>query len=255
MPIPVLVPLIMMGASAIANGIRSGVQGSKARSLERDFLNKDNALQPVSPDQYANLARTRQLERSMRLGTDPSSQFAKAGLTNALAQTQNNLVRSDGGVGTVNNLLRSQTGFTQGMAGVSANAMQGANQMHAYGGGLIDNIQKNIYDLQMKRRNYAQLKAVEKRQAANDSMTAAIGSLAQAATLVPTGTPDVGVPKAAIQPPPQALAPTTWTGPSPMAGQVTTVPTYQETPQQTALGNVFGTNDYNWLGQGWTPNQ
>jgi hypothetical protein len=51
--------------------------------------------------------------------------------------------------------------------------------------GLIDNIQKSIYGLQMKRRNYAQQKAVAMRQDASDSATAAIAGLGQMATMIP----------------------------------------------------------------------
>jgi len=174
-----------MGASAAANAIRGIGQAKKAKGLEAEFQRLDKALTPVSPEQYAQLARTRQLERSMRLGTDPTSAMARQGLAGSLAQTQANLVRAGGGAGTVNALLRSQTGYGQGIGQVAAQAARGADQMLAYQGGLIDNIQNAIYGLQMKRRNYAQAVAAQMRQAATDSATAAIGSFAQAATMIP----------------------------------------------------------------------
>ena len=185
MAIPAFVPLAMMGASAITNAIRGGIQAGKAKGLEADYERLDKALQPVSPEQYGQLARVRQLERAMRLGTDPTSAMARQGLAGSLAQTQGNLVRAGGGAGTVNALLRSQSGYTQGIGQIAAQASQGADRMLEYQGGLIDNIQRAMYDLQMKRRNYAQLKAVAMREASQDSASAAIAALAQGSTMIP----------------------------------------------------------------------
>ncbi len=190
----VWLPLALMGASAAANAIRGAAQNKKAKGLQADFEMKDAALQPVSPDQYAHLARTRALERSMRMGGDPSSQFAKYGLGSSLATTQDNIVRAGNGQGTINALLRGQQGYNQGMAQIGAQAGQEANRILDYQGGLIDNIQNSIYGLQMKRRNYAQALMAQQQQAATDSMTAAVGSFAQAATMIPGATKDLPVP-------------------------------------------------------------
>lgn len=185
MPIAPFVPLAIMGASAIGNAIRGGVQANRAKGFERDFEAADKALQPVSPEQYAYLNRVKQMERSMRMGTDPTTAMARRGLQQGLAQTQTNIGRVGGGASTISGLLRAQQGFNTGMGNVAAGAAQNADNMMRFQGGLIDNIQSRIYDLQMKRRNYAQGKAAYARQAATDSATAAIGSLAQAATMIP----------------------------------------------------------------------
>lgn len=185
MPIPAFVPLAMMGASAIASGIQAISRGSKAKKLEADFDRLDKSLQPVSPEQYAYLNRVRQLERGMRMGTDPTTAMARRGLGQSLAQTQTNIARVGGGPSTVSGLLRAQQGYNVGMGNVAAQAGQQADRMLMFQQPLIDNIQNRIYDLQMKRRNYAQGKAAYMRQAATDSATAAIGALAQGATMIP----------------------------------------------------------------------
>jgi hypothetical protein len=185
MPIPAFVPLAMMGASAITSGIQAISRGSKAKKLEADFERLDKSLQPVSPEQYAYLNRVRQLERGMRMGTDPTTAMARRGLGQSLAQTQTNIARVGGGPATVSGLLRAQQGYNVGMGNVAAQAGQQADKMLMFQQPLIDNIQNRIYDLQMKRRNYAQGRAAYMRQAATDSATAAIGALAQGATMIP----------------------------------------------------------------------
>jgi hypothetical protein len=185
MAIPAFIPLAMAGASALTNVIRGVGQGRKARQFEADFEAKDKALQPVSAEQYSYLNRVRQMQRSMAMGTDPTSAMAQRGLSQSLAQTQGNIARLGTGASTVSGLLRAQQGYNMGMGQVAGQAF---DQSRAYMGqeqGLIDNIQKSIYDLQMKRRNYAQQKAVAMRQDASDSATAAIAGLGQMATMIP----------------------------------------------------------------------
>ena len=174
----------MMGASAVASGIQGYTRGREAKKLEAEFDQLDKNLQPVSPEQYAYLNRVRQLERGMRMGTDPTSAMARRGLAQGLGQTQTNIARMGGGASTVSGLLRAQQGYNIGMGNVAAQAGQQADRMMMYEGGLIDNIQSRIYDLQMKRRNYAQLKAVTMREGAQDATSAAIGALAQAGTMM-----------------------------------------------------------------------
>jgi len=179
------VGLGMMGASAITSGIQAISRGSKAKKLEADFDSLDKSLQPVSPEQYAYLNRVRQLERGMRMGTDPTTAMARRGLGQSLAQTQTNIARVGGGPSTVSGLLRAQQGYNVGMGNVAAQAGQQADRMLMFQQPLIDNIQNRIYDLQMKRRNYAQIKAVAMREGAQDAASAAVGALAQGATMIP----------------------------------------------------------------------
>jgi hypothetical protein len=209
------VGLGMMGASAITSGIQAISRGSKAKKLEADFDRLDKSLQPVSPEQYAYLNRVRQLERGMRMGTDPTTAMARRGLGQSLAQTQTNIARVGGGPSTVSGLLRAQQGYNVGMGNVAAQAGQQADRMLMFQQPLIDNIQNRIYDLQMKRRNYAQMKAVAMREGAQDAASAAVGALAQGATMIPkynenidTSKLDQGT-KAATQAANQTMAQTT----------------------------------------------
>ena len=175
----------MAGASALTNVIRGVGQGRKARQFEADFEAKDKALQPVSAEQYSYLNRVRQMQRSMAMGTDPTSAMAQRGLSQSLAQTQGNIARLGTGASTVSGLLRAQQGYNMGMGQVAGQAFDQSRAYMEQEQGLIDNIQKSIYGLQMKRRNYAQLKAVGMRQDASDSATAAIAGLGQMATMIP----------------------------------------------------------------------
>ena len=190
----------MAGASALTNVIRGVGQGRKARQFESDFEAKDKALQPVSAEQYAYLNRVRQMQRSMAMGTDPTSAMAQRGLSQSLAQTQGNIARLGTGSSTVSGLLRAQQGYNMGMGQVAGQAFDQSRAYMEQEQGLIDNIQKSIYGLQMKRRNYAQIKAVGMRQDASDSATAAIAGLGQMATMVPNkvGGGDVDLSKDAI---------------------------------------------------------
>ena len=182
---PLTLSLIIGGASMATNAIRGGIQARKAKKLEADFEAKDKALEPVSAEQYSYLNRVRQMQRSMAMGTDPTSAMAQRGLSQSLAQTQGNIARLGTGSSTVSGLLRAQQGYNMGMGQVAGQAFDQSRAYMQQEQGLIDNIQKSIYGLQMKRRNYAQIKAVGMRQDASDSATAAIAGLGQMATMIP----------------------------------------------------------------------
>jgi hypothetical protein len=182
---PLTLSLIIGGASMATNAIRGGIQARKAKKLEAEFDAKDKALEPVSAEQYSYLNRVRQMQRSMAMGTDPTSAMAQRGLSQSLAQTQGNIARLGTGASTVSGLLRAQQGYNMGMGQVAGQAFDQSRAYMEQEQGLIDNIQKSIYGLQMKRRNYAQIKAVGMRQDASDSATAAIAGLGQMATMIP----------------------------------------------------------------------
>jgi hypothetical protein len=215
---PLTLSLIIGGAGIATNAIRGVGQGRKARQFESDFEAKDKALQPVSAEQYSYLNRVRQMQRSMAMGTDPTSAMAQRGLSQSLAQTQGNIARLGTGSSTVSGLLRAQQGYNMGMGQVAGQAFDQSRAYMEQEQGLIDNIQKSIYGLQMKRRNYAQIKAVGMRQDASDSATAAIAGLGQMATMIPNKVGgDVDLSKDAISKmnpnkfggiPPSTLSPT-----------------------------------------------
>lgn len=176
--------LVLMGASALAQGIRGISQGNKAKDLESVYNQREKEIEPVSPMLTSYLNRISQQERAMRAGTDSASAFARQGLSNALAQTQNNLVRASG-PGAVNNLLRSQQGFNQGIAGVAAGASDRADGMLQYQGALTQNINQLMYNRQLKRRNMAQANWAHMKQSSNDNLNSLFGIGAQIATMLP----------------------------------------------------------------------
>lgn len=182
MPFPIA--LALMVGSAVAQGIRGISQGKKAKGLESVYNQREKEIEPVSPMLTSYLNRISQQERAMRAGTDSASAFARQGLGNALAQTQNNLVRASG-PGAVNNLLRSQQGFNQGIAGVAAGASDRADGMLQYQGALTQNINQLMYNRQLKRRNMAQANWAHMKQSSNDNLNSLFGIGAQIATMLP----------------------------------------------------------------------
>lgn len=185
MALPAFLPFAISGLGTVANLIRGGVQSGQAQKLEQKFEGLDKSLQPVSPDQYAMLSRYRQLQRAMAMGTDPTSSMARRGLAQGLGQTLTGIAKVGGGPGTISGMLRAYGGYAQGMSQVAGNAFQASQGLMQQEQGLIGDIQNAVYGLQMKRRNLAQLEAVQKRQASTDSVMAAVAGLGQMATMFP----------------------------------------------------------------------
>lgn len=173
-----------MAGSAVAQGIRGISQGNKAKDLESVYNQREKEIEPVSPMLTSYLNRISQQERAMRAGTDSASAFARQGLSNALEQTQNNLVRASG-PGAVNNLLRSQQGFNQGIAGVAAGASDRADGMLQYQGALTQNINQLMYNRQRERRNIAKSRWAHMKQSSSDNLNSLFGIGAQVATMLP----------------------------------------------------------------------
>jgi hypothetical protein len=152
-----------MAAGALIGGIAGIGQGKRAKQLEKDYQNAENAINPVDPNQVAYLNKVRQQERNFRGGSDPSSAFAAMNARNVGGQTMANISRA-GGPGVVGNLLRAQAGTNQAIAGIGANAGAQANQMLALQGGLIDRMADKVYQRQVERRNQAMERSVSARQ-------------------------------------------------------------------------------------------
>ena len=152
-----------MAAGALIGGIGGFMGGKQAKKLEADYQKAESAINPIDPGQQAYLQRLRQQERNFRAGTDASSAFAAQQARNVGSTTQSNLMRA-GGPGTVNNLLRAQSGTNMAMAAIGASAAQGANQMLGLQGGLIDQISDRRYRRQQELRNQAMERSVSQRQ-------------------------------------------------------------------------------------------
>lgn len=152
-----------MAAGGLIGGISGAIQGSNAKKLNSLYEQAEANVKTTDPMQMAFLQRLRQQERNYRAGTDASSAFAASQARNVAAQTQANLYRA-GGVGAVNNLLRSQAVGNQAMAQIGANASQGANQMLGLQGGIIDQITARNLQRQRELRNQAMERSVSARQ-------------------------------------------------------------------------------------------
>lgn len=194
---PAFLPFAIAGAGALANVIQGIARSGKAKKLEQKFESLDKALQPVSPEQYAYLNRVRQMQRSMAMGTDPTSAMARRGLAQGLAQTQGNIARVGGGPSTVSGLLRAQQGYGQGMSQIAGNAFQASQGLMQVEQGLIGDIQNAVYGLQRDRRNRAMAEAAQMRQASQDNISAAIGAVSHAATMFPAKEKNLATPKIA----------------------------------------------------------
>ena len=249
---PLTLSLIIGGAGIATNAIRGVGQGRKARQFEADFEAKDKALQPVSAEQYSYLNRVRQMQRSMAMGTDPTSAMAQRGLSQSLAQTQGNIARLGTGSSTVSGLLRAQQGYNMGMGQVAGQAFDQSRGYMQQEQGLIDNIQNSIYGLQMKRRNYAQQKAVAMRQDASDSATAAIAGLGQMATMIPKKVPGGDVDLSKMNPNKFGGTPSSLLSPTYAFGDLNAAPAqdpyagfrFGPTPAKPSLASQYGGLSY-----------
>ncbi len=198
---PAWLPLAMMGASAVAQGIRGISQGKQAKDLKKAYDRAESEITPIGPEMQSYMNRLSQQERFMRAGTDAASQFAKRATANALAQTNNSLVRAGGGANTIGNLLRGQQGAGNAYANIAANASGQANQMLQYQGALTQHLNELNYRRQRERRNIAMDRWAAMKQDSMNNLNALYGIGAQMATMMPEsmwgGGQGGGVPKQA----------------------------------------------------------
>jgi hypothetical protein len=104
--------LALAAAGGVSSLIRGGIQGKKAKGLRSEYDSYEKSIPMQDPNQVAFLGDVRRRRRSFDAGTDPLTQFTAQQARNMGAQTQANMVR--GGIGNVNNLLRSQKRHEQG---------------------------------------------------------------------------------------------------------------------------------------------
>ena len=163
----------------VAGGLYGGIQGGKARRARWAAEAADKAVDPDSARINALIGKLDQLEGSYRAGTDPSSAFAKQGVSNALAQTQVNMVRA--GLGNVNNLLRSNQQAATGYQQISAGAAQNADRIMDMSSQLKWNLDQRIYDRQLQRRAAAMATAATREQEVNNLFAQGLGTAPQLA--------------------------------------------------------------------------
>ena len=161
------------GIGALAGGLQAGA--AKRQRLAAEAA--DKAVNPIDPVQQAMLNRIGGVERSLRAGTDPASGFAKQSQQNALAQTQANMVR--GGIGNVNNLLRSQNAANTGFAQIGAAASQQANSLIPLQANIQNIITERVYQRQQQKRADAYAKAEQGEQDLNNLLSGGIGTALQ----------------------------------------------------------------------------
>lgn len=184
-------PGIGTAIGAVVGAVAGGFQGGRAKKLEQAYQKAEKNIQPIDPAMQQYLARLRQQERSFRAGTDTSSAFAAQQARNVAAQTQANLMRA-GGPGVVGNQLRAQRALGNTIAGIGAQAQQGANQMLAAQGGILGNISERIYQRQRELRNQAMSRAAGARQDVNNLFAGGLAMLPQIAAKFPKAAPQVG---------------------------------------------------------------
>ncbi len=161
------------GVGALAGGLQA--QGAKRQRLKAEAA--DKAINPIDPNQQAFLNRLGSLERGYRAGTDPASAFAAQGQQNALAQTQANMVR--GGIGNVNNLLRSQQAANVGMAQIGAAAGQNANALIPLQANIQNAVTERLYQRQQQKRADAYSRSAQSQQDLNNLLSGGLGTALQ----------------------------------------------------------------------------
>lgn len=178
--IPGIGTAVGAGVGAVIGAVSGFAKGKQAKGLEKAYKNAEKNVNPIDPAMQAYLARVRQQERQFRAGTDTSSAFAAQQARNVGAQTQANLARA-GGPGMVGNLLRSQQALGTTIAGIGANAQQGANQALGIQGGILGNISERVYQRQRELRNQAMSRAAGARQDINNMLAGGIAMIPQIA--------------------------------------------------------------------------
>lgn len=174
-----------MAAATGANAATAGVRASKANKLEKKYEQMEANLQPVSPEQIEYLNRVKAQERAMRMGTDISTSMGRRGINQALATTQRGLMQM-GSIG-FSNMLRAQTGATQGYADLAGRAQKESNQLFLAQHPMIENMSKARYDLERSRSQRVMAQGAMMRQGANEALSAAIGGLAAGADFAAGG--------------------------------------------------------------------
>jgi hypothetical protein len=183
-------PLILMGAAFAASAVTAGVRASKAKKLDKKYEQMEANLQPVSPEQIEYLNRVKSQERAMRMGTDISSAVGRRGIDQSLSTTQRNLMKM--GSSGVSNMLRAQTGATQGYADLAGRSQNAANQLFMFQHPIIEGMSKARYDLERSKSQRVMAQGAMARQGANEAMSAAVGSLAAGADYASGGTGGLG---------------------------------------------------------------
>lgn len=168
------------GIGLLGGGLIGAFQGAGAKKLRKAYDAAEKNINPIDPMQVAMLARYRQQERNLRAGTDTASAFAANQARNVAAQTQSNITRA-GGPGLVGNLLRSQQALGGTIAGIGANASQGANQMLGAQGALTNLISERAYQLQREIRNIAMERSAAARQGLNNALAGGLAMIPQLA--------------------------------------------------------------------------
>ena len=142
-------------------------QGTKARDARKEFEQLDRNLNPYDPQIQANIMRLRQMQRNLQAGTDPSSAFARQQQSNALAQTQQNIMRSGGGV---SQLLRAQQAANVGNAQIGASAAARSQQLIPLEMEMTAMLSNRAWQLAVNRRAEALARKEQKQQDINNAM-------------------------------------------------------------------------------------
>jgi len=167
--------LALAAAGGVYSLIQGGIQGKKAKGLRSEYDSYEKSIPMQDPNQVAFLGDVRRRRRSFDAGTDPLTQFTAQQARNMGAQTQANMVR--GGIGNVNNLLRSQNATNRALGSAGADASRRSDSLFAMEGQLVDSMADSAYNRQLSRANRLWSEYARAREDSNSSTQAGIGML------------------------------------------------------------------------------
>ena len=174
-------------AGLIIGGVVGGVKGDQVRKQRLAAEKADREVNPINVQEQALLNRIGMLEANYRAGTDPASSFARQLQSNALAQTQKNIVSA--GFGNVSNLLRAQGQTNLGYAQIGATAAQNADRLLPMQVGIQNAITERIYGRMQQRRADAYARHAQGQQDLNNMFSGGMATMPNtAASFKKTGT-------------------------------------------------------------------
>lgn len=161
-------------ALAGANIIQGTVRGAQAKKLGKKYDQFEAGIPMQDPGEVQRLADVRRRRAAFDAGNDPLTGYVSQQARNFGSQTQANLVRAGA---QPNDLLRSNAGTANAIAGAGARAAQRGDAAFAMEGDLISSMATRAYNRQLSRAQRIWTEYQAKKQGSNQAIQAGLGML------------------------------------------------------------------------------
>lgn len=162
--------LALSGASLVQGAVR----GAQAKKLGKKYDQFEAGIPMQDPGEVQRLADVRRRRAAFDAGNDPLTGYVSQQARNFGSQTQANLVRAGA---QPNDLLRSNAGTANAIAGAGARAAQRGDAAFAMEGDLISSMATRAYNRQLSRAQRIWTEYQAKKQGSNQAIQAGLGML------------------------------------------------------------------------------